>query len=138
MISEPVVVAIVVGALLALVFIETALRSGRPAKVFAAGLVVAAGLYVLFALWAGDRRAAALEAAGTGLFALFALAGARWSPHWLAAGWTAHVAWDLLLHPVQGGGYAPWWYPAACIGFDLLVAGAVLGAAREGRLDGPA
>jgi len=48
--------------------------------------------------------------------------GLRRSALWLAAGWAAHVGWDLLLHPLTGAGYAPPWYVRACLGFDLVVA----------------
>ncbi len=48
--------------------------------------------------------------------------GLRASPLWLAAGWGAHVVWDVALHPSGPADYAPPWYVAACIGFDLLLA----------------
>jgi signal transduction histidine kinase len=35
-------------------------------------------------------------------------------------GWAAHAGWDLLFHRLDVASYAPWWYPVACIGFDLV------------------
>jgi hypothetical protein len=66
------------------------------------------------------------------LFGILAFLGVRYSAYFLALGWVAHVAWDLLLHPVHVSAYAPLWYPVACIGFDLAVAGAVVGASWAG------
>ncbi len=62
------------------------------------------------------------EAIGVALFGAVAWLGARRAALWLAAGWAAHVGWDLLLHPLTDGGYAPAWYVRACVGFDLVVA----------------
>ena len=54
----------------------------------------------------------------------------------LAAGWAAHVAWDVLLH-LSGAGaeYTPHWYPWLCVSFDLVMAGAVLASSRRGAAD---
>lgn len=109
------------GALLALPYIAWA-RTRRDWKtVFAAGLVIAALIYAGFAAAAGEWRAVAVEVGGVLLFGALAAIGARWSPLILAAGWIAHIGWDLLLHPIEASGYAPWWYPVLCIGFDGAV-----------------
>ena len=114
---------IVLGAALALPYVAYGRTRLRPAVTFATGLIVAAALYVVFALFAGDWHSVVVELGGVLLFAAIALGGLRWKPHVLAIGWVAHVGWDLLLHPVQHSGYAPWWYAALCVGFDLFVAG---------------
>ncbi len=114
---------ILLGALLALPLVLYARSRRGEDKVYAQGLVVAALIYVVFVL-AARAGAAALgtELVGVALFGIVAWQGVRRSPLWLAAGWAAHVGWDLLLHPLAGGGYAPVWYVRACIGFDLVVA----------------
>ena len=80
-----------VGAILGALFIRFA-RSRSPdgqLRVFAVGLVVAAVIYVGFALADGVEWIA-LEAAGVGLFVLLAYAGLRRSPLLLALGSTLH------------------------------------------------
>lgn len=93
---------------------------------FAAGLVVAALIYVVFAIARGTTGSLLLELGGVVLFAAIAFLGMRYSVLWLAAGWALHVGWDLLLHPVDASSYAPWWYPALCLGFDLAVAAGII------------
>ena len=135
--TGPFTITILLGALLATPYALFAASSRRPAVPFGVGLAVASLLYLLFALFgpAGPSDLL-LETLGLLLFGSVAFAGVRWFPPLLAAGWTAHVAWDLLLHPGSTQrGYAPWWYPVLCIGFDLLVAGCILAIHRD-RLTG--
>ncbi len=92
-------------------------------RIFAQGLFVAALVYVGFALAGGAGLGALVtELIGVALFGAVAWLGLRRSALWLAAGWAAHVGWDLLLHPLAGPAYAPAWYVRACLGFDLVVA----------------
>ncbi len=114
---------ILLGALLAAPFVLFARRRRAEDRVYAAGLVVAALIYVGFALAAGAGTGALVtELIGVVLFAAVAWLGVRRAPLWLAAGWAAHVGWDLLLHPLIGPAYAPAWYVRVCVGFDLAVA----------------
>lgn len=99
--------------------------AGRRLRVLAAGLLVAALVYVPLALAAGDRGQLLLELTGAGLFAVPAFLGARGWRRLLAAGWVVHVVWDVGLH-MAGPAYGPAWYAALCIGFDLVVAGGLL------------
>ena len=101
---------------------------GRRSRVLAVGLVVAALVYVPFALAAGDTGRLVVELAGVAVFAVPAYLGVRGSSRLLAAGWVGHVAWDVGLH-LLGPAYGPAWYAALCIGFDLVVAGGLLVAA---------
>ncbi len=126
MVTQQFFVALLIGVLLALPYVAHARRSKHPAVVFGIGLLVAALIYVIFAVAAANGRAALIEVGGVLFFGVLVALGLRWSAHWLAAGWLAHVAWDLLLHPVEFSSYAPWWYPVLCISFDLVVAGFVL------------
>lgn len=119
--------ALFAGVALALPYVLYAGRARKSRAVFGIGLVVAAAVYVALAIFASAFREALIEGCGVVLFGSLAVLGIRRSAWVLAAGWMAHVAWDLLLHPLDHSSYAPWWYPMACIGFDLMVAGAIVG-----------
>ena len=129
-------VPIVLGAMLGGMFVlaaQTWSRSGRP--VLAIGLVVAALIYLGLGLVAGgDSRRLQLEAGGVAIFGFLAWLGFRRSLWWLAAGWLAHVAWDVGLHLDRSPGVVPAWYPLLCVGFDLVVVGYLLGR-MNGRND---
>jgi hypothetical protein len=114
---------VIVGALAALPLLLYARRRRGEDRIYAQGLVVAALIYVGFVL-IGSAGIAPLvaELVGVAIFTAVAWLGVRRSALWLAAGWAAHVGWDLLLHPLTAAGYAPAWYVRACIGFDLVVA----------------
>lgn len=131
--TGPFTITILLGALLATPYALFAASSRRPAVPFGIGLAVASLLYLVFAAFGpAEPSDLLLETMGLLLFGSVAVAGVRWFPPLLAAGWTAHVAWDLLLHPVTTqGSYSPWWYPVLCIGFDLLVAGFILAIHRD-------
>ena len=117
------------GVALAFVLVRIARRRGpvgarRP---YALGLLVAALVYVVFALaGAATGPWLALELVGVVLFGAAAWVGVRRWPLVLALGWGTHVAWDVLLH-INGAGaaYTPTWYPWLCVSFDLVIAGAV-------------
>ena len=92
-------------------------------RLYAAGLITAAFIYVTFLARGASLAWLALEVTGLVLFTLAALAGLKFS-HWiLAAGWAAHAAWDIVLHKLFETTFVPGWYPLACGGFDLLLAG---------------
>ena len=87
-------------------------------------LLVAALFYVVFALQEGAAGVwVAGEVLGVAIFGVMALRGLRGSPWWLAAGWALHPVWDIGLHSVGPGTFAPAAYPIACLTFDLVVAG---------------
>jgi hypothetical protein len=92
------------------------------------GLVVAALIYVVFALWSNALSLWLLiELAGVALYGTAGLLGMRGSIWWLAAGWALHPVWDVVLHSLGAGSvFAPQWYVFACVSFDLLVAGYVV------------
>ena len=100
----------------------------REAPVFALGLVVAAVIYIGFALANGAPVSSLLlESLGALPFGLLAWLGWRRSQVWLALGWAGHVAWDLGLHAGAGApAFVPSWYPVVCTSFDLLVAGYIV------------
>lgn len=120
------------GAALGALFAVLAANRGAAGerRLLALGLVVAALIYVGLAMPSADSHWLAVEAIGVIMFGGLAWVGSR-AAGWLALGWAAHVAWDVGLHldraqPVVGG-----WYPLACVGFDLVIAGFVLHAAVQ-------
>jgi hypothetical protein len=129
---------VLAGAVLGGLFARFAHSRTGPGEVrlLAIGLVVAALIYVVFALPGANGRWLAIETLGVALFAGVAWLGLRVSLWWLALGWVAHVGWDVGLHfdrtqPLVGA-----WYPLLCVGFDLVVAGfllSVAGASRTSR-----
>ena len=129
---------ILVGIALAIVFVLLArMRGGRGERaLLAVGLVVAALVYVGFAS-AGqvEARWHFTEAVGLLVFGVLAWWGLRREPIWLAVGWALHVGWDLGLHgglPGAAQPFVPTWYPALCVGFDIFVAGYILGRQASG------
>lgn len=129
------VLAVFVGVALAVPYLLYARRARRDRRrVFGIGLVVAAAVYIGFAATRGTVEDVLVESGGVVLFGILAFLGVRHSAYFLALGWAAHVGWDLLLHPVGVSSYTPWWYPVVCIGFDLVVAGAVFGASWQDPL----
>jgi hypothetical protein len=97
-------------------------------------LVVAGGAYVGFAV-AGDAGWLWLlvELVQAVILGAFALLGLRGSPYWLAAGWSIHPIWDVVLHYVGAGhAFAPEAWTIPCASFDLVVAAYVAIAHRFG------
>ena len=122
-----------IGAVAAVPFNAYARRHGGE-RTFAIGLVVAALIYVGFVLFGeASAKAIQLEVIGAVAFIVVAFVG-RNSARVLSAGWAAHGIWDMAFHAPVADAYWPLWYPAACLGFDLVVA-AHLG--RMAREEGP-
>jgi len=86
-------------------------------------LVIAALIYVGFALIAKQWDWLSIEFGGVILYSFFVFLSFKYSILFLALGWALHVLWDLLLHFNGSPGYVPEWYPGICLGFDLMVAG---------------
>ena len=96
---------------------------------FATLLLGIAAEYTGFALI--DRRPSriALEAAWAAGTIAAAIAGLLASPAWLAAGFIAHVGWDLMHHngiKRIDTRAVPGWYASACLAYDLPVGLAAL------------
>ena len=126
---------VLAGAVLGVLFVLLAdsRTSLGETRLLALGLVVAALIYVAFALFGADGRWLALEVIGLALFAGVAWLGLHASLWWLALGWVAHVGWDVGLHLDRTQPLVGPWYPLACVGFDLVVAGFLLSVARTAR-----
>ena len=126
---------LVLGLVLGTAFVFFARACGER-SVFAYGLVVAALIYVAFALFgSADSRWILIEVLGVLVYGVFAALGLFRSRQWLALGWSVHPVWDLGLQLIGGGSaFSPAWYAAACISFDLLVAAYIF--IRSGRRSG--
>jgi hypothetical protein len=124
----PILAGAVLGGIFALVGRRS--RGTGDISLLALGLVVAALIYVGLALAAADSRWLAIEAAGLALFGGLAWLGLRGSLWWLTLGWLAHVGWDVGLHLDRAQTLVGAWYPLACVGFDLVVAGFLLARSR--------
>ncbi len=119
-----------VGAYLLLAYSRR--RRGAEIRILATALVVAAVIYLGFALLWGSAAWIGVETLGIvayglpawlGLRAKGAVAGRRW----LALGWGLHPLWDLTLHLWGPGRHVvPDWYAVACLSFDLIVAAYLL------------
>ena len=114
---------IVLGLVAALVLVLLGIRiyrSKAPAA-WGIGLVIAALIYVAFAIAGQAWDWLPVEIGGVVLYGFFFWLSRRFSPIWLAVGWFLHVGWDLFLHPAGHPGYVPAWYPGVCLGFDILI-----------------
>lgn len=94
------------------------------------GLVVAAGVYLTGRRFQGSARQAVGREAGAlagtlGLAATASRLPAGWGSALLAAGWLAHAGFDVGHHRDEGS-RVPDWYPPLCVGFDVVLAAALL------------
>lgn len=108
------------------------LLSVRPqaeSRILALGLMVAAVIYVGFAVIGGAHQTwVKVEITGVGIYGLFALLGWRYSCWWLMLGWLLHPIWDVWLHLfAKGTDFTPAGYAVACISFALVIAGYISG-----------
>jgi hypothetical protein len=117
-----------IGALAAVgfTFLAQALAGRRALVIYALALIAAALIYFLAALSGGYKNILS-EAAGLGIFGALAIFGLRRSSVLLAFGWVLHVGWDLSAYPLISVGSVPHWYRWACVGFDLVLAGYLVG-----------
>ena len=116
---------IVIGIIVASGFVLLVGRSRKYMWILAIGLIITALIYVGLGLFSGSLTWILIELAGVLIYAAFAWLGLKKSAWFLAAGWALHPLWDAGLHDYSTE-FVPHWYIAACIGFDLLVAGYVV------------
>jgi len=125
---------ILLGVSCATVFLALAkVKPEQESQILAVGLVVAALIYVGFAVVAEANPSwVATEIAGVGAYGLLAVLGLRYSNCWLVLGWIAHPIWDIGLHLVGNGAlFTLAEYAIACVSFDLLVASYIAGIQLE-------
>ena len=143
--NPPLIVGLLInGAAYAAIFVVVALLvryfAGAAAwrVLVVATLFVAAGLYVVFAVRAGEGTTwIAIELVGVAVFGGMGVVGLFGPKWWLVAGWALHPLWDVVLHYLgPGRPFAPETYTIACLSFDLLVAAYVATAYGVGRLRG--
>ena len=143
--TPPLIVGLLInGAAYAAIFVVVALLvryfAGAAAwrVLVVATLFVAAGLYVVFAVRAGEGTTwIVIEAVGVAVFGGMGVVGLFGSGWWIVAGWALHPLWDVGLHYLgPGRPFAPETYTIACLSFDLLVAAYVAIAYGVGRLRG--
>lgn len=117
-----------IGTVICALFIFLARRFGaqREVRAYAVGLVVAAIIYLGFALKGGGLGWLLVELLGVAIFTLSAWLGVRVSAPFLGAGWALHAVWDWLMHTSTAAGFVPNWYPTVCLAFDLVLAGYIV------------
>ena len=118
------IVWFILGLLAGAVFLAYARMRGVRHEVWtcAAGLLIAALIYVVFALVWGNAAWVLIEIAGFIACGLLVWGAFRHSFAWIGIGWLLHPLWDIPLH-LRGPGHhvVPEWYAVACVSFDLLV-----------------
>ncbi len=117
-------IEIIVGSIAAGVVIFAVRKRKKAELIFwSRALIIVALIYVGFALFAANWEWLPTEVASVLIYGIPAGLAMYHSPWWLVLGWVAHVGWDVGLHYGGHPGFVPHWYPGACIGFDLTVAG---------------
>ena len=117
-----------IGALAAVGFtyLAQALVRRRALMIYALALIAAALIYFLAALSGGYKNILS-ETVGLGIFSALAIFALRRSAILLALGWMLHVGWDLAAYPLISAASMPHGYRWACVGFDLVLAGYLVG-----------
>lgn len=125
---------LVLGWVLALLFINMArINAAMEHSVLAAGLIIAAAVYLVLASFTGSQAWIALESVGLLGYGLAAILGALVSPWWLVVGWLAHPIWDIYFHWLGAGAlFVPGAYVIICLSFDIIIAAYV--ASRQLKL----
>ena len=118
-------VALILGLIIAFIAIAMAKDLDLPPRAFALGTAFLPLFYMLFALTVGDFGAMALEFA-YGL-PFFILGGLCFTRGFKASGvvvvglWGLHAAYDVYHHMLVDNAGVPFWYPALCLGFDMMM-----------------
>ena len=117
------------GAVLSIPLLALANRLKRHSMIHLLGisLIIAAIIYIGFAVVWGSTVWVAVEALGVLIYTLFYWLSTRYSALWLSLGWLLHPVWDVVLHVSGPGSHvAPEWYAIACLSFDMVVAAYIL------------
>ena len=88
------------------------------------GLPIAALVYVVFAATYKHAHGLMHESLGLLIYSSFIFLSRKFGLWLLAAGWLLHIIWDVFHGQFfMNTFYVPAWYPGACAGFDLFIAG---------------
>lgn len=114
-------------AVLPLLHFANRLALDSMVKLLGRSLVIAALLYIAFALAWGNFTWLGIEVIGAMAYGSFYWLALRFSRFWLSLGWLLHPVWDLVLH-LTGPGHeiVPAWYAVACVSFDIAVAAYII------------
>jgi len=86
-------------------------------------LLIAAVIYIGFAIVWGDSTWIVIESLGLLGYGFFYWLAIRYSLLWIAIGWAAHPIWDIALHLNGAGAHVvPEWYAIFCVSFDISIA----------------
>ncbi|MGC6534511.1 MAG: hypothetical protein ACON4V_03060 [Parvibaculales bacterium] len=117
--------SLILGLLIGFIAIAMAKDVEVKPRAFALGLAALPLFYMLFALMVGDVGAMALEFAyGLPFFVLGVLCfkrGFKGSGFVVIALWVLHAAYDVYHHLLVANAGVPFWYPALCLGFDMMM-----------------
>lgn len=123
------VIDLLIGVLIAagVLFYYRNLKRFQMKKFFSLTLIIAALVYVVFAIYGALIGVAGfnwllVEMVGVLIYSIFSYLGIRTNPLFLAIGWATHVVWDVALHWGNKADFVPQFYPGVCIGFDLAFA----------------
>ena len=115
-------IQVLVGVLLALVFIGIARGIKRERLIFGLSLLVAGFWYAGYGLFANFTiDVLTVQIVGGLLFIAAALLGLKYSILFIGVGWMSHGAWDLISPFISDVSYMPAWTEPVCLGYDLLV-----------------
>jgi len=118
------IISIIIGMACAIICVYFAQRTfpNKDHAFWRVGLVIAAIIYVAFALIGRNNAYLPIEIGGVFFYGLFAFLSKKHSLYWLAIGWLFHIGWDMFLHAGPNTPFVPLGYPEACIGFDIMIA----------------
>ena len=117
-------IEIIIGIVSAIasVFIVAKIYPNKDHAFWRMGLLIAAIIYVIFALIGGAFNYLPMEIMGVLFYGLFVWFSKKYALWWLAVGWAIHIAWDVFLHSSGDTPFVPSWYPGLCLGFDIVIA----------------
>jgi hypothetical protein len=119
------VVAVIVGVVVAapVLALMAYISRERALDLLAVQLAAIAAVYAGSSLAEGGIPVFAAEMIGVVAFIVVALFGRWGSPAILAAGYSAHGAWDAIHHLGVISTFLPDWYAPFCLGYDGIVGG---------------
>ena len=115
---------IIVGIVVAIasVFVIAKIYPKKDHAFWRSGLLIAALIYVIFALVGQSWSYLPIEVIGVLIYGAFVWFSKKYALWWLAVGWALHICWDVFLHSSGNTPFVPSWYPGVCLGFDIVIA----------------